>query len=168
MKLHHRITFSILASLLAVGIATAASPKRVANQYSELDCYSMGMLQGNMKLDLVERAQKNLSELKGMLNLTKEQDPAWADFYNQLTVQAQDVTAMRESVKKEIQNLPQTAPERMNMMASRMKDRAQHMTTMADSVNVFYNVLTPEQRITFNKMQINKMSPMPSMSRMKP
>ncbi len=168
MKLHLRMTFGLLASLLAVGVATAACPKRVANQYSELDCYSMGMLQGNMKLDLVVRAQKNLNELKGMLNLTKEQEPAWTDFYNQLTAQAHGVAAMRENIRKEMQNMPQTAPERLTMMASRMKDRAQHMATMADSVNVFYNVLSPDQKVTFNKMQMNKMSPLPGMNRMKP
>jgi protein CpxP len=169
MKLYTQITLGLISSLLAVSVATAAEPGHMMKQHkNETNCYGMGMMHGDMKMDHVARAEKHLSELKAKLNLTNDQEPAWSNFSDEVIVQAKSMTSMREDMKKDMQNMPQTAPERMEMMASRMKDRAQHMATMADTVKTFYNTLTPEQKMVFDKMQISHMGHMGYMHHKKP
>ena len=161
MKLHTQITLGLISTLLAVGVATAADPGgKMKQEKAKTDCHGMGMMQGDMKMDHVARATKHLSELKAKLNLTKDQEPAWNNFSDQVMTQARSMASMQEGMKKDMQNMPHTAPERMEMMASRMKDRAQHMATMADTVKTFYNTLTPEQKSVFDKVHNNHMGHM--------
>jgi protein CpxP len=169
MKLYTQITLGLISSLLAVSVATAADPgSRMKRHNHESGCDGMGLMQGDMKMDHVARAEKHLSELKAKLNLTKDQDPAWSVFSDQVTAQAKNMASMQEDMKKDMQNMPQTAPERMALMANKMKDRAQHMATMTDTVKAFYNTLTPEQKTMFDKMQISQMGRMGYMNRVKP
>ncbi|MGA9031937.1 MAG: Spy/CpxP family protein refolding chaperone [Sulfuricaulis sp.] len=162
MKLHTQIALGFIASLLAVSVATAADPgSKMKHEKDKTGCYGMGMMQNDMKVDHVARAQKHLSELKAGLNLTKDQEPAWSNFSDQVITQAKSMASMQEDMKKYMQNMPRTAPERIEMMANRMKDRAQHLAAMSDTVKTFYNTLTPEQKIVFDKkMQINHMGHM--------
>ena len=164
MKLHKQITLGIISSLIAVSVATAADHGSKMKQGNhETDCYGMGMMGSDMKVDHVARAQKHLSELKAKLKLTKDQEPAWSDFSDKVNAQAKSMASMQEDMKKDMQNMPQTAPEKMAMMASKMKDRAQQMATMADTVKAFYNTLTPEQKIVFDKMHNSHMGYMKHM-----
>jgi protein CpxP len=168
MKLRTQITLGLVSSLLAVSVATAAdSGSNMKRQKHEMDCSGMGMMRDGMNMDHVGFAQKHLGELRASLNLTKDQEPAWSEFSDQVMVQAKSMATMRESMKKDMQNMPQTAPERVAMMGSRMKDRAQHMETMADTVKKFYAALTPEQKTVFDKMQMSQMGKMGKMNRMK-
>lgn len=156
MKLHTQITLGLISSLLAVGVATAADPGgKMKHEKDKTGCYGMGMMQDDMRMDHVARAEKHLSELKAELNLTKDQEPAWSKFSDQVITQAKSMASMQEDMKKDMQNMPRTAPERIEMMASRMKDRAQRMATMADTVKTFYNTLTPEQKNVFDKKDAN-------------
>lgn len=169
MKVHTQIMLGLLSSVLAVSVATAAdSDSKMKGHKHETDCEGMSMMQGDMKMDHVASAQKHLSEFKGKLNLTKDQEPAWNTFSEQVLAQAKSMGSMPDSVKKDMQSMPQTAPERMAMMASVMKDRAQHMASMADTVKTFYNTLTPEQKTVFDKMHNSEMAHMKRMDHMKP
>lgn len=166
MKLRSQITLGLISSLLAVSVATAADPgNRMKRHHHETDCDGMGMMQGDMKMDHVARAEKHLTELKAKLNLTKDQEPAWNDYSGQVTAQAKSMASTQEDMKKQMQSMPQTAPERMALMASRMKDHAQHMATMAETVKTFYNTLTPAQKTVFDKMQMSHMGYMNRMKR---
>ncbi len=161
MKVHTQIMLGLLSSVFAVGVATAVdSDSKMKGYKHETNCEGMSMMHGDMKMDHVAQAQKHLSELKDKLHLTKDQEPAWKTFSEQVLAQAKDMGSMPDGMKKDIQTMPQTAPERMAMMASVMKDRAQHMALMADTVKTFYNTLTPEQKMAFDKMHNSEMGHM--------
>ncbi len=160
MKLHTKLTLGLVSSLFAVSLATAAGPgTKMGPYYSGADCNGMGMMSGDMKMDPVARAHKNLSELNAKLNLTADQQPAWKTFSEQVNDQAKNMAAMREQMKGDAQSMPKkTAPERMAKMADLMKDRAQNMAKMADAVKAFYATLSAEQQATFDKMQMSHMT----------
>lgn len=169
MKVHTQIMLGLLSSVFAVSVATAADvDSKMKGHKHGADCEGMSMMQGDMKMDHVAGAQKHLSELKGKLNLTKAQEPAWNTFSEQVLAQAKNMGSMPDGMKKDMQTMPQTAPERMAMMANAMKDRAQSMSTMADNVKTFYNTLTPEQKMAFDKMHNNEMAHMKNMGHMQP
>ena len=168
MKVHTQIMLGLLSSMFAVSMATAAdSDNMMKGHKHRADCEGMSMMQGDMKIDHVAGAQKHLNELKGKLNLTKAQEPAWNTFSEQVMTQAKNMGAMPDGMKKGMQSMPQTAPERMAMMASMMKDRAQNMASMADTVKTFYDTLTPEQKMAFDKMHNSEMARMKHMGGMK-
>lgn len=165
MNTHTSITLGLISSMLAISVATAAVPGDKMKHHGETGCYGMGMTQGDMKMDHLAMAQKHLGELKAKLNPSRDQEPAWATFSDQVIAQAKGMTAMQESMKNDMRNMPRTAPERMTMMASKMQDRARHMASMADTVRTFYGALTSAQKAAFDKMHDR---PMSGMNHMKP
>lgn len=169
MKIRTQIMLGLFSSVLAVNVASAVdSDSKMKGHKQEDKCEGMSMMHGDMQMDHVAQAQKHLSELKGKLHLTKDQEPAWKTFSEEVLAQAKSMGAMPAGMKKDMQSMPQTAPERMSMMASMMKDRAQHMASIADTVKTFYAALTPEQKMAFDKMHNNEMAHMQQMDHMKP
>lgn len=164
MKLRTKLALGLISSVFAIGVATAANHDgKMGGQKHEMDGDSMGMMEGHMMMDPVATAHKHLSELKAKLNHTKEQEPAWQVFSDQVNAQAKNMASMHDKMKGNMQNMPMTAPERMAMMADMMKDRAQNMATMADAVKTFYATLTPEQKSAFDKMHMSQMKSMDHM-----
>jgi len=146
MKLHAKLMLGLISSLFAASIATAAGHgTKMSPHHHGMDCNSMSMMSGDMSMDPVARTQKHLSELNAKLNLTKEQQPAWQTFSDQVNDQAKNMASMRDKMKADAQSMPKSAPEHMARMADMMKDRAQNMATMADAVKTFYATLSPEQ-----------------------
>ncbi|MHB1332013.1 MAG: Spy/CpxP family protein refolding chaperone [Sulfuriferula sp.] len=166
MKLRTKIALGLLSSVFAVGIATAANHEMGHGQKHERGCEGMGMMRGHMMKDPVATANKHLSELKTKLDITKDQEPAWKTFSDQVNAQAKNMASMHDRMKGNMQNMPMTAPDRMAMMAGMMKDRAQTMTAMAEAVKTFYAALTPEQKSTFDKMHMSHMKSMGHMKSM--
>ena len=157
MKLRTSLMLTLISSVLTLGVATAAEHVgKMSGEKHEMDC-------GEMMKDPVERADKHLSELKARLKLTKDQEPAWQVFSDQVKDQAKSMEAMHDKKKEEMKDMPKSAPDRMAMMASMMKDRAQSMSAMADNVKTFYATLTPEQQIAFDKMHMGHMKSMERM-----
>ena len=160
MKLRTTLMLTLISSALTLGGATAAEHVgKMGGEKHEMDSGCMGMMQGGM-MDPVARAEKNLSELKGKLKLTKDQEPAWKTFSDQVKDQAKSMAAMMDKNKEGMQDMTKPAPDRMAMMASMMKDRAQTMSTMADNLKTFYATLTPEQKVTFDKVHMEHMKGM--------
>ena len=167
MKLHSQIMFGLLSSVFVLNVASAAdSDSKMKEHKHEMNCEGMGM-HGDMKMDHSAQAQKHLSELKSKLKLTPAQEPAWNTFSEQVMSQAKNMGMMAGRMKKDMPSMPQTAPERMAMMASMMKDRAQNMSSMADALKTFYDTLTPEQKMAFDKMHNSEMARMQYMGEMK-
>lgn len=167
MKVRTQIMLGLFSSMLAVSAASAVdSDSKMKGHKHEMNCEGMNM-HGDMKMDHSAQAQKHLNELKSKLNLTKAQEPAWNTFSEQVMNQAKNMGMMAGGMKKDMQSMPQTAPERMAMMASMMKDRAQNMASMADTVKTFYDTLTPEQKMAFDKMHNSEMAHMKHMGDMK-
>ena len=160
MKLRTTLMLTVISSALALGVATAGEGK-MGGKNHEMNCPSMGMM------DSTERAEKHLSELKAALKLTKDQEPAWQTFSDQVKTQAKTMASMHDKKKEGMKDMPQSAPEKMAMMSSMMKERAQNMSTMADNVKTFYATLTPEQKVAFDKMHTNHMGHMEGMEHMK-
>lgn len=163
MKLRTTLMLTLISSALTLGGATAAGHDgKIGGEEHKMSCGGMGMMHGGM-MDSVARAEKHLSELKAKLKLTKDQEPAWQTFSDQVKDQAKLMAAMIDKKKEGMQDMPMSAPDRMEMMASMMKDRAQNMSTMADNVKTFYATLTPEQKIAFDKVHMNHMKHMKGM-----
>ena len=164
MKLRTKLALGLISTVFAIGVATAASHDgKMHGKKHEMDCDGMGMMQGHMMKDPVATANKHLSELKAELKLTKDQEPAWQTFSDQVNAQAKNMASMHDKMKGDMQNMPMTMPDRMAMMADMMKERAQNMTAMADAVKTFYATLTPEQKNTFDKMHMSHMKSMEPM-----
>ncbi len=168
MKLHTKVTLGLISSLLAVNIATAAGPGAKMSQHGNWpDCNGTGMMSGDMRTDPVARAHKHLSELNVSLKLTKDQQPAWQTFSDQVNDQAKNMKAMQDKMKDSAKTMPKTAPEHMALMADMMKDRAQNMAKMADAVKTFYATLTTEQQAAFDKLHMSHMGRMGRMGNRK-
>ena len=160
MKLRTTLMLTLISSALTLGVASAGDGK-MGGKSHDMNCPSMGMM------DSTARAEKHLGELKTALKLTKEQEPAWQTFSDQVKAQAKSMTSMHDKKKEGMKDMPQSAPEKMAMMSSMMKDRAQNMSTMADNVKTFYATLTPEQKVAFDKMHMSHMGHMQGMEHMK-
>lgn len=158
MKLHTKIALGLISALFAASIATAADRGTKMHRYNqEMYCNGMGIVPGDMWTDPVARSDKHLSEMKAKLNLTKDQEPAWKTFSDQVNDQAKSMKSVHDKFRADTQTTLKTAPERMARMADMMKDRAQDMARMADVVKTFYATLTPEQQATFDKIHMNRM-----------
>ncbi len=167
MKFHSQMMLGLLSTVFVFNVASAAdNESKMKGHKHEMKCEGMGM-HGDMQMDHSAQAQKHLSELKSKLNLTKAQEPAWNTFSEKVMSQAKNMGMMAGGMKKDMPNMPQTAPEQMAMMAGMMKDRAQNMSAMADAVKTFYDTLTPEQKIAFDAMHNSEMSRMKHMGGMK-
>lgn len=165
MKLQTKVVLGLCATLLAVNVASAGDLYAKKSQHTHSKgCDSMNMLPSEMGVDVVARATKHLSELKAKLNLSQEQQPAWQKFSEQINEQARSMAAMQNKMNDKAKNipmpLPMSVPEQMVKMAETMKDRAQDMAKMADTVKYFYAVLSPQQQAIFDKMHMNQMSAM--------
>ncbi len=159
MKLHTKLMLGLISSFFAVSLATAAGhdTKTSPHHHHGADCDRMSSMSGDMETDPVARAQKHLSELKTKLNLTKDQQPAWQTFSDQVNDQAKNMASMQDKWKNNTQTMPKTAPEQMARMSDMMKERAQDMAKMTDTVKTFYATLTTEQQTAFDKVHMSQM-----------
>lgn len=160
MKMYMQFALGITISALAVSGSVAATHDGTMHHQKGMENNGMNMMQGQMKGDPVKRAQEHLSELKGKLKLTSEQQPAWQAFSEQVSAQAQSMASKQNNMKSAKSDSSMAAPERMAMKAEMMKERAQAMAAMADAVKKFYGALTPEQKSTFDKTHQAHMSSM--------
>lgn len=160
MKMYLQFALAIAISALAVSGSIAATHEGAMHHQKGMENNGMNMMQGQMKGDPVERAQKYLSELKGKLKLTSEQQPAWQAFSEQVNAQAQNMATKQNNMKSAKSDRSMTTPERVAMMAEMMKARAQAMGAMADAVKKFYGILTAEQKAIFDKTHQAHMSSM--------
>lgn len=149
MKIYLQFAMGIAISALVMSGSIAATHDSTMRHHENDGC--MNMMQSQMKGDPVERAQKHLSELKGKLKLTSEQQPAWQAFSEQVNAQAQNMASKQNNMKSAKSDRSMTTPDRIAMMAEMMKARAQAMGAMADAVKKFYDVLTAEQKATFDR-----------------
>ncbi|MES1998958.1 MAG: Spy/CpxP family protein refolding chaperone [Pseudomonadota bacterium] len=170
MKLYTKVALGLIASVFAAGVASAADRSGMMyghhatgcndvgmmHGYGAMGCDEMGMMYGKM-MDPAAIAHKHLIELKAELKITRDQEPAWQAFSDKVNAQAKNMASMHDKMRAYRQDMAMTAPARMDMMAAMMQDRAQNMAAMADAVKSFYATLTPEQKMTFDKMHMRRM-----------
>ena len=95
MKLPTKLTLGLISSLLVASLATAAEQgAKMSRQTPGMDCNGMSMMPGDMGADPIVRAHTHLSDLNAKLKLTKDQQPAWQTFSDQVNAQAKTMKAM--------------------------------------------------------------------------
>ena len=100
--------------------------------------------------DPVAIAQHRLTRLRAALSLTDAQQPAWQTFADKVMAQAH----LRQDERKAMENAPDEAPapQRMAHAAEMMQQHAHSMSDVAAAAQRLYDLLTAEQRKTFDDM----------------
>ncbi|MGV3742533.1 MAG: Spy/CpxP family protein refolding chaperone [Burkholderiaceae bacterium] len=93
-----------------------------------------------------ERMEKRQAELHDKLKLTANQEAAWKTFTASMTPA---VGHAKRPDRAEMEKL--TAPERMEKMLERSKQRQDAMASRLTAVKKFYAQLTPEQQKVFDE-----------------
>jgi len=96
---------------------------------------------------VTERVDARLAYLKDSLKITPEQESAWDAYATQVKAQAATMAAFHAQGPA----TGETAAERIEQHASRMKLRAEQAQAMSASVKELFAVLTPEQQTIANQ-----------------
>jgi Spy/CpxP family protein refolding chaperone len=123
------------------GCASAAQGDQATESRKEP---AKGWMQGHRDGQFRERMAKRQAELHDKLNLTASQEPAWQAFVAAIT----PTETGRRPDRAEWENL--SAPERMEKMLDKMKQRETQMAARLSAMKAFYATLTPEQQKIFN------------------
>lgn len=94
-----------------------------------------------------ERADTRLAYLKNELKITAEQESAWEAYATQVKARAATMAAFHAQRP----STAQSAAERIEQHASRMKLRAEQAQAMSTAVKELFAVLTPEQQTIANQ-----------------
>jgi len=101
-----------------------------------------GMAGGNV-------ATANLDQLKVQLAITAEQETAWQAFAKQASEQSKHMQAMHVEHR---QATDLSAPAMMSLRVGAMTQRLAGMQAMSTALTDLYAVLTPQQRITADRL----------------
>ena len=92
-----------------------------------------------------EYRHQRQTDLQSKLKLNADQEKAWKSY---IAVVDSGYNSWKPLTRTEIENM--TAPQRMQTMLDRMKEREGKMAEQLAALKTFYNKLTPEQRKTFD------------------
>jgi len=95
----------------------------------------------------VERVDARLAYVKNELKITAEQESAWDAYATQVKAQAATMAAFHAQGP----STAQSAAERIEQHAARMKLRAEQAQATSKAVKELYAVLTPEQQTIANQ-----------------
>lgn len=94
-------------------------------------------------------AAANLDQLKTQLAITAEQESAWQAFAKQASEQSKQMQAMHA---EHWQATDLTAPAMMSLRIGAMTQRLAGMQAMNTALTDLYAVLTPQQRVTADRL----------------
>ena len=94
--------------------------------------------------DRAERHAKRLADLKGQLQLTAAQEPAWTTFTTDLQPGERPARLDRKGMDQ------LTTPERIDRMRALRAQHAAEADRRGEATKAFYATLTPEQQKTFD------------------
>lgn len=134
----------ISTGILAVA-ATTAIWSLAGNAVAHWGDDQAGCGPGMGKDRMVQMYQRHRTELHDRLQLNAEQEKAWKTFI----AKEDDLIPKDRPDPKELAGLH--APQRMQKMLDRMREREKHLSGMQVALNDFYSVLTPEQQKTFDE-----------------
>ncbi len=129
-----------LRKFIIVGLASAGLGLGAAAASANMDHCRHG---GFDKEKFTQHLQKRQAQLHDQLKLNADQETAWKSFTDKVTP-----TPGERPNPEEFAALK--APERMERMASMMKQREARMTERVAAVKEFYAVLTPAQQKVFD------------------
>lgn len=142
MNLNRKIITGFLAaSAVMFGVAHAQGPGCGPDGGPGMK--RSAMQRGGM-MDPGARVEQRLTRLKSDIKPTAQQEPLWQAFAEKSTAEAgKGMQAMRERMQGD---KPLSAPERLALMQTLMKDRVTAMESVNESFNRLYAALTPEQK----------------------
>lgn len=151
----------MIAAILAMGAGALGSAVAQGSGPEGGQGMRGGMMQGGMgpggmgpggmgpggkggMMDPAARVEQRLTRLKDELKLNEKQLPLWQAFAEKSKAEAgKGAETMRQRMSD---TKPMTAPERMALMQSGMKERLVAMEAVSESFNRLYAALTPEQK----------------------
>ena len=148
MKAFHKTLLAGLVAMSLGGSALAAEATMCGDMMGQMQGRGQQMRQMD-KSQMAERMKMRMEQrhtaLHHKLKLTPEQEPAWKSF---IAGAKPPMLGMMGLQRADMMKL--SAPERMEKMIERMKERQAHMTARLVELKKFYAVLTPEQQKIFD------------------
>lgn len=144
MKHTTRITLLTLAiSGLLLGQSVLAEPTNTAAPAKQ-ESASVTVKQHNRQ----EKRQKHLEMLKSNLKLNASQEAAWTEWVDTIKEDPKDLQEMRDNMESWS---GMTAIERMEKKLAFLKERVTKQEARLAATKKFYDTLSPEQRLIFDK-----------------
>ncbi len=142
-----RFAATALLAALALPVlaqtAPATPPAASASSAAE-SRHQAGNRHGRHHGDHAQRHARHLAELKGQLQLTAAQEPAWTAFTAALQPAERPARLDREGMDK------LTTPERIDRMRALRAQHAAEADRRGEATKAFYAALAPEQQKTFD------------------
>ena len=139
---------TVIAATAAMGLCTVMAVGPAVAHPPDGDPPPPGMHMGGPGPWGPGKVEERLTKLHDALNLSPDQTAAWDTFAAQAKERATQIKAGRPD-PEEWAKL--SAPDRLDQIAARMKERQADLEAMAQSLRTFYAVLTPEQQKTVNE-----------------
>ncbi len=145
--------------LLAAGVASIFDwgPSDAAADGDDAKNSSMGMMgivrglmNGGEKDDPATRGEQRLVRIKAEINPTAEQEPLWNDFAEKSRAEIAAGTRVRE-LRGQARDQNLAAPVYLEQARVAMADQLAANAAKADSFRLFYDALTPEQRLVADR-----------------
>jgi periplasmic protein CpxP/Spy len=133
--------FSGVLALAATAAIWSLAGNAVANWGDDQGGCGPGIGREHME----QMHERRKTELHERLKLNAEQEKAWKTF----VAKEDGLRSKDRPDPRELAGLH--APQRMEKMLDRMRDREQHLSGMLVALNDFYSVLTPKQQKTFDE-----------------
>jgi len=127
---HHLLLAALLAASSTVALAQNAGTQTTPDQ---------------MRQRMAERHEQRMADLKAKLNITAQQETAWATF----DAAMQPPAAPQRMSRDELNSM--TTPQRIDQMQQRAAARQEHMAQRGEAVKAFYAQLTPAQQQIFDQ-----------------
>jgi len=108
--------------------------------------------QGGRHYDPAQRAEKDMSGLEQKLNLTAEQKPAWDMYSGAVMARVEESKARMQEIqqrRRELRDLDTAS--RLEQMSNWLRERADRLEQMAVDTRAFEQVLSADQRTTFDQ-----------------
>ena len=109
-----------------------------------------GLMNGGEKDDAATRGEQRLVRIKAEINPTAEQEPLWNDFAEKSRAEIAAGTKVRE-LRGQARDQNLAAPVYLEQARVAMADQLAANAAKADSFRLFYDALTPEQRLVADR-----------------
>lgn len=145
---------SLVVTIFAIGAVHADST--VTQAASMTAAPAIAPVQHEKKPDLVNMVQQHLGHVKAELKLAPQQESAWQAYATRVNAQAKKMASSRAEMQHASHDQTMATPERLESIASHMRERAQDMSALADATKTLFVQLTPAQRVEFDKISENE------------
>lgn len=133
-----------LGTLFGIGLATLLSNSVLANEQDASKSECGHSWSKEQKDGYGANFDKRISALHTALKLAASQEAAWTEFSNKMKP-----VKVEKPAQQDMQNM--STPDRLDRMLDNMKSHENKMAERAATVRAFYDTLTQDQKIIFDK-----------------